>query len=73
MRKIKLGKNIIIFATILFFIQNFYFGWNSEPINRFEEVTDKIIGLIYLVGWIAYSYPILDLYEEKVKKHEEKK
>jgi len=68
MKKLKIGKTIIIIWCILFIIQNTYFGWNFEPKSELESLTDNYIKIIMFIGWVIYILPLVKIYENKVKK-----
>ena len=73
MKWINAGR-IMFAAWLAFFIAyNTWFGWNSEPINRTEEIMDLISKLHLWLAVVVYTWPLVDLYVFAVENMEEKK
>ena len=68
--KIKIGWALFLIASVLYVIENFYFGWNRFPMSDSEKATDAIVTMFYTLGIIFYLLPILDIYERRVKSHD---
>tara|TARA_R110000787_G_scaffold276483_2_gene385431 strand:- start:47 stop:262 length:216 start_codon:yes stop_codon:yes gene_type:complete len=70
MRKIKIGSRLLQIGLIIYFIQNFYFGWNKLPMSDMELYADNTVKVFMYVGFVFYVMPIFGLYENAVKKNE---
>lgn len=57
MKNIVFTKRAMVILTIVWFAYNSHFGWNLEPINKTEELWDKIISLGFSVAFMIYLYP----------------
>ena len=73
MKKIRIAHCLWILGFVVFLTQNFYFGWNLEPMSEDEVVADLIVRIIFYVGFVFYLIPAFSLYESAIKKYEEKK
>jgi len=69
MKKIKIGKAMIIIGFTIYVIQNTFFGWNETAMSKPEEITDLITQIFFYGGMMIYIMPIWELYESDVKKH----
>lgn len=73
MKKIKFATTTIIILILFFVIYNTVFGWNKLPINEAEKTCDYIFKVGMYLAWIIYFFPLLDVYEDFIKKHEASK
>lgn len=69
MKRIKIAKYLIIFSFIFWIIYNNAFGWNMHPESELEKVFDTIYSGIWKTAFLIYFWPLMDIYEKKVKKH----
>ena len=68
MKKIKLGKKLINIGILIYFIENFYYGWNLEPMNNSELFQDYVYSIFIFSGIFIYFTPFFKLYEDIIKK-----
>tara|TARA_R110001632_G_scaffold146924_1_gene263937 strand:- start:545 stop:766 length:222 start_codon:yes stop_codon:yes gene_type:complete len=73
MKKINLAIKLMLGLIVFYLIYNTIFGWNSEPINEYEKGCDIVAKLWYKICIFLYLLPVLDLYEDLVKKLDERK
>lgn len=71
MKKIKLSFKIVLILFLFFIIYNTYFGWNKLPENEIEERCDFIFKYGMQLAVIIYFLPLLKIYENWVKNHEQ--
>lgn len=71
MKYLKIGNRIIIAGFIFFIIYNTWFGWNLQPESKMEEYMDTLFGWLVTVGLCFYFYPLIKIYERRVKRWEE--
>jgi hypothetical protein len=69
MKRLKVARYMFWGLLIFFVTYNTYYGWNTQPINETEAALDSIFKLWFYVHLIIYFLPLLDLYENAVKKH----
>ncbi len=62
------GVRIVLFGVIFFVVYNSYFGWNSAPESKMEIYCDIIWHLSLLIGWGMILSPLMDIYEDELKK-----
>ncbi len=62
------GVRIVLFGVIFFVVYNSYFGWNSTPESKMEIYCDIIWHLSLLIGWGMILSPLMDIYEDELKK-----
>ena len=70
MKRIKFASTLIIILTLFFLIYNTVFGWNKIPINEAEETCDYIFKIGMYLASIIYFSPLINVYENFIKKHE---
>ena len=68
MKRIEIAKMLIVFSLVYWVIYNTAFGWNAEPESELEEIFDLVFIVIWKVAVAIYLLPLMDLYENKVKK-----
>lgn len=68
MKRIKIAKTLIVLNLIYWLMYNTVFGWNMHPESELETIFDLVYIFIYKVSIAIYLLPLLDLYENKVKK-----
>lgn len=73
MKKINFAKTTMMILVLFFVIYNTVFGWNKLPINEDEKTCDYICKIGMYFAWAIYFSPLLDVYENFVKKHEASK
>ena len=73
MKKIKFAKIIMIILILFFMIYNTIFGWNRLPINEAEKTCDYIFKAGIYFAWVVYFLPLLDVYQDFIKKYEASK
>ena len=73
MKKIKFATTTMIILTLFFVIYNTVFGWNKLPINEAEKTCDYIFKAGMYLAWIIYFLPLLDVYQNFIKKQEASK
>lgn len=52
---------------LLYIGYNTYFGWNTEPINRYQELWDVSMKSFRNLLFVLYILPIFRMFENKVK------
>ncbi len=62
------GVRIVLFGIIFFVVSNSYFGWNSTPESKMESYCGIIWNLSLLIGWGMILSPLMDIYEDELKK-----
>lgn len=70
MKKIKIGTLLLRIGFVIYILENFYFGWNKEPMSDLELYADNVVRFCLYVGMIFYLMPIWGIYEDYVKRHE---
>ena len=73
MKRIKIGSKLLQIGLLIYLIENFYFGWNKLPMSDLELYADNTVKGFVFVGFIFYTMPIFELYENAVKKSEASK
>lgn len=73
MKRIKIGKILIMIGIAVWIIENIYFGWNKLPMSEAEETCDIIAKIFMYVGFWIYILPIWSLYEKAVKRQNNSK
>jgi len=69
MSDIKISKIIIRIGLFIYVIGNIYFGWNKIPMSDLELMFDNVTQIILLSGVIIYLSPLIELYENTIKKY----
>ena len=72
MKKIKIGKTLMMIWFITYIVYNTYFGWNKEPMSEIEKNFDTASSILLWIGVLVYFNPIYKLYEDAVSKMESK-
>ncbi len=70
MNRIKIGKMLFMVGFAIWIIENFWFGWNKQPMSEAEETCDIIVKIFMYAGLWFYSLPIWSIYENAVKRHD---
>jgi hypothetical protein len=70
MKKIKFASTTMMILVLFFVIYNTVFGWNKLPINEAEKTCDYIFKIGMYFAWAIYFLPLLDVYQNFIKKHE---
>lgn len=70
MKKLKLGRTLVLIGVLFWVIENMYFGWNKSPMSELEEKSDLIVRFLVNIGFFIYILPIYSLYENAVKNSE---
>ena len=65
-KKYKMGVNIFISASLLFMVENFYFGWNETPQNALEKAVDNTVVFMWIVGLTLILIPGVTFYRRMV-------
>lgn len=73
MKKIKFATTTMMILVLFFVIYNTVFGWNKLPINEAEKTCDYIFKTGMYFAWVIYFLPLLDVYQNFIKKHETSK
>ena len=73
MKKIKFATTTMIVLLLFFVIYNTVFGWNKLPINEAEKTCDYIFKKGMYFSWVIYFLPLLEVYQNFIKKHEASK
>lgn len=68
----RLGKICMILGIGIFIIENIYYGFNISPINNTEKIMTIISNYLFLIGFGLYFIPLIDLYNQFLKKINEK-
>jgi hypothetical protein len=71
MKKIFLGKTILVATFLFWLLESWWFGWNMEPINELEKACDKLVNIGYLLGLFLYASSVLSWIESKIAKDEQ--
>ena len=66
-KQYKTGIYILFAAAILFFAENFYFGWNETAQSGLEKAIDNTVLFMYGFGFMLIVYPNVKLYEKKLR------
>lgn len=70
---LKIGGYLLAFAVALYVGENFYFGWNDYPMSEAEEIVDQIVIWSFTIGVLIYWCPVVQLYEDAIKKMNDRK
>ena len=73
MKKIKFATTTMMILVLFFVIYNTVFGWNKLPINEAEKTCDYIFITGMYFAWAIYFLPLLDVYQNFIKKNEASK
>lgn len=73
MRKIKIGKNIILIGIIFWIVETWWFGWNYKPINDYERKCDNLVWFLIGCGIFLYFQSIFEYIENNIEKNENRK
>ena len=72
MKEIKIGSVLINIGIVFYVLENFYFGWNKNPMSDMELYADNVVLFLVYVGVGFYASPLIEIYKDAIKNNESK-
>jgi hypothetical protein len=68
-KQIKRAKKLWHILIIYYMIYNTYFGWNTTPVNEYEQLCDMIAKIVFFIVAFSYFSPIFKYFENQAVVH----